>query len=444
MAAPGANVNSASTLVSLLQQAGFKGAGLQTMFKIIMAESGGRSNAYNGNASTGDKSYGLAQINMIGNIGTSRLKQYGLTSYDQLFDPLTNLKAAYRISKGGTNFNAWTTYTSGKYQSHAYDPNYVVNTAGHPATGSTGSLSPSLAAPSASGKTVTPADFAAQVGWSTAVLNSNPELKALFASAMASGPDGWSSERFQAAVEGTNWWKKQSDATRQWKILSLTDPATAAARKAERVMLITQTAEGLGVKLSPAALSKIVNDSLTLGLDNAQIQGAIAKNWTYQAGVPESGVASTTIDSLKQASQDYLVPLSDQTINAWTEKVLAGNATAQDFTEYAKQQAHSLFPTMRAALDRGMTVQQYADPYKQLAAQTLNIDPNAIDFTDPKWRRALDQVDPTTKDRTVMSLSDWTKTLKTDPIYGYDKTAQAGQQSAAFVQQIAQTFGALG
>lgn len=114
-------------LVQLLQQAGFRGSGLQTMFKIIMAESGGRAGAHNGNAGTGDNSYGLAQINMLGQMGVNRAKQYGLTNYNQLFDPLTNLKAAYKISGGGTNFSPWTTYTSGRYAGEAYNPNFQVN-----------------------------------------------------------------------------------------------------------------------------------------------------------------------------------------------------------------------------------------------------------------------------------------------------------------------------
>lgn len=129
-------------LVHLLQQAGFKGPALSTMYRIVMAESGGRANAFNGNARTGDRSYGLAQINMLGQMGVNRAKQYGLKSYDQLFDPLTNLRAAYRISNGGTNFNPWTTYTSGRYSARAFDPNYSVTNVGQGAPGASGNFTP--------------------------------------------------------------------------------------------------------------------------------------------------------------------------------------------------------------------------------------------------------------------------------------------------------------
>lgn len=109
-----------SQLIKLAQQVGFKGNNAAVAASVAMAESGGNSMAHNDdskkppNKRSGDNSYGLWQINMIGNLGPSRRKQFNLKSNDELFDPLTNAKVAYKIS-GGSNFSAWTTYTSGKY-----------------------------------------------------------------------------------------------------------------------------------------------------------------------------------------------------------------------------------------------------------------------------------------------------------------------------------------
>lgn len=101
---------------SILEQAGFRGSGLQTARAIAMAESGGNPNAHNGNAGTGDNSYGLFQINMLGNMGPQRRAQYGLSSNDALFDPLTNAKVAYKLSNGGRDFGPWSTFKNGAYQ----------------------------------------------------------------------------------------------------------------------------------------------------------------------------------------------------------------------------------------------------------------------------------------------------------------------------------------
>lgn len=94
-------------LLDYLKQAGFQGESLRQAWAIAQRESGGRPDAFNGNAGTGDQSYGLFQINMLGGLGPARRKQYGLKSNADLLDPATNARVAYQMSKGGTDFGAW-------------------------------------------------------------------------------------------------------------------------------------------------------------------------------------------------------------------------------------------------------------------------------------------------------------------------------------------------
>lgn len=108
--------NADASIVATLQAAGFTGSALATAYGIVRAESGGRPDAHNGNAGTGDNSYGLFQINMLGDMGPARRQKFGLSTNEDLFDPLTNAKVAYAISNQGTNFRPWTTYTSEKYK----------------------------------------------------------------------------------------------------------------------------------------------------------------------------------------------------------------------------------------------------------------------------------------------------------------------------------------
>ena len=104
-----------SALLSVLQKAGFTGDALTNAYNVAKAESGGRPGALNPNASSGDYSMGLFQINMIGSLGTARnaqyLKQYkdiGYKGPESLYDPAINAKIAYDISKGGTKWSdAW-------------------------------------------------------------------------------------------------------------------------------------------------------------------------------------------------------------------------------------------------------------------------------------------------------------------------------------------------
>lgn len=117
-----------STLREILTAAGFTGAGLATAEGVATAESGANAKAHNPNAATGDNSYGLFQINMLGAMGPARRKQYGLASNEALFDPLTNAKVAYQMSGGGTSWGPWTTFTSGAYRAFLGVDKTITNT----------------------------------------------------------------------------------------------------------------------------------------------------------------------------------------------------------------------------------------------------------------------------------------------------------------------------
>jgi LysM repeat protein len=89
---------SCSALETLWESAGGSSSAAFTAAEIAMAESGGNPNAL---SPTND--YGLWQINgSNGSLAT--------------LDPYQNAKSAIALSGNGTNWDAWTTYTSGAYQ----------------------------------------------------------------------------------------------------------------------------------------------------------------------------------------------------------------------------------------------------------------------------------------------------------------------------------------
>lgn len=101
-----------------LVSAGFKGPALDMAHAVSMAESRGNPMAFNGNRDTGDQSYGLFQINMIDALGPDRRKRFGLASNDALYDPTVNARVAYRMSNGGKDWSAWSTFKNGAYKQY--------------------------------------------------------------------------------------------------------------------------------------------------------------------------------------------------------------------------------------------------------------------------------------------------------------------------------------
>ena len=94
-------------LVELLNAVGFKGKDLQEAWAVAKKESNGRPLAHNPNTKTGDNSWGMFQINMIGELGEDRREKFGLENNAELLNPVVNASIAYYMSKGGEDWSSW-------------------------------------------------------------------------------------------------------------------------------------------------------------------------------------------------------------------------------------------------------------------------------------------------------------------------------------------------
>jgi len=103
-------------LVDLLKAIGFKDNALRSACAVAKAESNGRPFAFNGNAKTGDSSYGVFQINMIEELGSDRRKKFELDSNAELFNPVTNAQIAHFMTKGGKDWSSWSSVNGARYQ----------------------------------------------------------------------------------------------------------------------------------------------------------------------------------------------------------------------------------------------------------------------------------------------------------------------------------------
>ena len=103
-------------LVDLLKAIGFNGKALRSACAVAKAESNGRPFAFNGNAKTGDSSYGVFQINMIEELGSDRRKKFELDSNAELFNPVTNAQIAHFMTKGGKDWSSWSSVNGTRYQ----------------------------------------------------------------------------------------------------------------------------------------------------------------------------------------------------------------------------------------------------------------------------------------------------------------------------------------
>src|SRR4051812_10198148 len=119
-------VLSAVEIYRFARMAGFSPDQAVTMTAVALAESGGKTSAHNPN---GENSQGLWQINVAAHRNLAG---------QNLYDPLVNAQAAYRVSQGGKDISPWTTTHGGggaRYVAYRTEAEAAARTVGDRATG---------------------------------------------------------------------------------------------------------------------------------------------------------------------------------------------------------------------------------------------------------------------------------------------------------------------
>jgi len=110
--------------------------------------------------------------------------------------------------------------------------------------------------------------------------------------------------------------------------------------------------------------------------------------------------------------------------------------TAESFAKQAKASALGLYPHLKMQFDNGSTLEDVFSSYRQYAAKMLEISPDEIDFTDPKYQAAMGNTE-----NGQMSLSDWSTLIRTNDKYNYRYTKRANRDATSMALSIARAFG---
>lgn len=236
----------------------------------------------------------------------------------------------------------------------------------------------------------------------------------------------WSAERFQAAIQNTEYFKTSSAAVQSFDKLQ----AGEQASRINKTRDLINSRFGAIFK-NDRDLIDVATTATRRGLtDDALINYVYSEAFTRQSGT----VASTKdTDAIRQAGEKYFVKVPLATERA----VLTGQMTEEDFLKTLRNDAVVQYPHLADLIERGYSLSDIAAPYKRVAAQTLDLNETDIDFTSPKFMRALDQ----TKDGRRRTVSEWQSELRTNSEYGFQFTQQANQDAVNIGLAIARAFG---
>jgi hypothetical protein len=249
----------------------------------------------------------------------------------------------------------------------------------------------------------------------------------------------WSQAYFQEQLWSTPWWKQTPENERTWQALKLVDPAEAGAQAKQMAANVIGTATSLGINLTPAQVSWYSEWASQGKWDQPTLTRSLVDS-TAQKQI-HAGTINSTRDSLHATAADYGLAISDQNAMRWAEQIATGRQTTDGFADWARNQAKASFPALQKEIDGGLTVKQLADPYFQLAGQTLGVDPDTLSLSDPRWSVALQSRDAKGNIVGPMNTLDWVRKLQTDDAYGYAKTAQGQLAGHQLADDIATTFG---
>lgn len=268
------------------------------------------------------------------------------------------------------------------------------------------------------------------------LLSINAEVKKVL---LAAAAGEYSQAKMRSELAKTSWWQHTASTARTWDADYALDKATGDERIRQTARAILVTAQQIGVNLDWTAATQMALKVNREGWTQQQINQTLSARFKLGTAKPGAGLA--TVDSLKAMAADYGVSLSDPVLTGWTQRILSGTADDNGFRSYLVKQAQSLYPTIASDISEGQTVREYFDPYVQTASRLLGVNPNDVDLSDTKWRRALVTIDPATNKRVPMSLDQWEAELRTNSIYGWDTTKNGRAAAADFEAQLRQAIG---
>jgi myosin heavy subunit len=240
-------------------------------------------------------------------------------------------------------------------------------------------------------------------------------------------------------IQQRGFYKRQYDDLRKTtKDLESLDNTTQYGRglKSTR-QLIADEALREGVILDPAELDLMARDIYDNAYETtpAMIKSTIRAKIKYSPNSILSGKAGEDLTDLKKIAAANGLDLDKafgNSIQGWLQKVAQGESI-ETYKGIIRQAAKVGLPEkVGSLLDQGVDLETIYNPYKNILASTLEINPETITLNDPVLRSAIGP------DK-ELSLYDFQRQLRKDPRWQY--TNNAREETSNAVMKVLQDFG---
>ncbi len=261
----------------------------------------------------------------------------------------------------------------------------------------------------------------------------------------------WGAAQTAAAIQQTKWYQSKDGNKREAENARRSDPVSYNNRVNWLVENIKDRAIEVGADLN--------------GVDvNDFAQRMLEDNWTSLSGsadekVPDrflndflapyvkakngrfSGEAATNASTLRQNAQAYGVSFTDQWYLNAVQKLRAGDITQADLDQEIIAASKSRYGGLASMISETRSVQDLADPYMQMKAQVLDLDPSQLNIEDPDIQNALQATDAATGKVRTKTLWEFQQEMRQKPEWG--NTTQGRRELNTGAMRMLKDFGFL-
>lgn len=275
-------------------------------------------------------------------------------------------------------------------------------------------------------------ELAETYGMSYAFFKSQPELWKKLNQAVE---ETWTPEKFQAEVKNTKWWQTNSATARQAQVLAKSDPATYKASMEAARLAAQQMAVKAGAILSPTNTELLARNMVHLGWQDEQIQNFLGQYIKFGADRTLGGIAGQAASAIRKEAYALGVSVTDQSILNNAQYLVRGLTTMEKVQAGLREHAASLYPAWGEQIMAGASMQDLAQPYRQVLAQELQLPESDVDAFSPKIKAALNRVGSDGKP-SPMNLDEFQLMVRNGPEWGrttaaVDKTVGIGREVLA-------------
>lgn len=261
-----------------------------------------------------------------------------------------------------------------------------------------------------------------------ALVTAVPELQNIYNQAVTGT---WSTDKFIAALQNSNWWATHSDSARQVFAQMKADPASYNQQVTNLEANLRQMAASLGAGATPQQIQALAVDALMGGYDTNQnvLRQKFAQYVQPVSGIHFGGDAGNYEDQLRQAMRDLGVQLPEDQLDTQIRQIVSGQQTVQGVNAQLRTQSASMYPAYSSQINSGMNLSDIASPYIGRAQQLLETGVGSVNIDTPMIKSALQYTQQGVP--TAMPLGDFEKQVRSDPRWLSTDNAQDSIMSNA-------------